>query len=323
VDLLQARDLVVAALAHGGVALSDDRGASWSVVATPGDARVDKLAVDPTDPSRLFAGTRPAKLLVSEDAGRTWNVLLDIAELEGAERWDIPDYDPAVKLLQHPSGRGPRVRGLVIPDRREILVGVEVGGIVRSSDAGRTWRIERIWDVEDIHGLRLDASGGGHSVFATTGVGRFSGKPNMFEYGRTAGVYRSDDLGATWEWLWHEDDPQYVRQFCVDHRAPHPVSVCGRATYLDADNPHNERRAWVRQTRDRGRTWQYLGDERFSRYDAEYTAIAPDTLIPGDVLVGTERGEVFRARALEHEFTPLVTGMGQVKTILPLFGTES
>ena len=65
------------------------------------------------------------------------------------------------------------------------------------------------------------------------------------------------------------------------------------------------------------------GQERFSRYDAEYTAIAPDTLIPGDVLAGTERGEVFRARVLEHEFTPLVTGMGQVKTILPVFGSES
>ena len=68
--------------ATGGVWLSQNNGTSWTAmhalpsasgVGSIGSADVISFAVDPSDESALYAGTKSAGLLVSLDGGTTWS----------------------------------------------------------------------------------------------------------------------------------------------------------------------------------------------------------------------------------------------------------
>lgn len=67
---------VVYAGTSEGVYRSDDRGDSWVRLESPMNQLITwSLLVSPHDPETLYAGTRPAHLFRSTDAGRTWTQL--------------------------------------------------------------------------------------------------------------------------------------------------------------------------------------------------------------------------------------------------------
>jgi photosystem II stability/assembly factor-like uncharacterized protein len=56
-----------------GLYLSRDKGEGWSYLEnSPKD--VVTIIVDPENPSRIFVGTAEGKVLLSEDAGRSWRL---------------------------------------------------------------------------------------------------------------------------------------------------------------------------------------------------------------------------------------------------------
>ena len=56
-----------------GLFVSRDGGATWEQLASPEALpTIWSLAIDPVDPSILFAGTRPAGVYRSRDGGRQW-----------------------------------------------------------------------------------------------------------------------------------------------------------------------------------------------------------------------------------------------------------
>src|ERR1700732_2159683 len=62
--------------ADDGIYKSRDGGQSFERLHSPMNAtQVWKIAVDPTDPDIIFAGTRPAALFRSQDGGRNWRRL--------------------------------------------------------------------------------------------------------------------------------------------------------------------------------------------------------------------------------------------------------
>jgi photosystem II stability/assembly factor-like uncharacterized protein len=108
-----------------GLFRSADGGDSWQPVPGPWAERtIWSLLLAPADPEVLLVGTCPAQLLRSGDGGRTWSV-------------------PVVQLPRDcPRLRYHRVTALVADphDPQLLWAGVEVAGLRRSQDGGRTWQ---------------------------------------------------------------------------------------------------------------------------------------------------------------------------------------
>jgi photosystem II stability/assembly factor-like uncharacterized protein len=131
----------------GKLMLSDDGGRDWSERTPPGPM-ID-LAVDPEDPERILVSTDEG-LSLSEDDGESWRPVK--GEI-GLLAWPAPgtlfsiDADGRVALNSEP-GDGWRERGsiggspaaLTSLDNRTLFAALFEGGVVSSSDGGKTWR---------------------------------------------------------------------------------------------------------------------------------------------------------------------------------------
>jgi photosystem II stability/assembly factor-like uncharacterized protein len=132
---------------------------------------------------RLWAGPNsgwygPA-LKSSDDLGRTWR--------EGGGTPKFPE-DTGATLK--------RVWQLAFPadDADRIWCGVEPAALWSSRDDGATWELQRaLWD----HPHRAKWQPGGGGLCLHTILPSLSGSP-MYIAVSTAGVYRTDDGGATW-----------------------------------------------------------------------------------------------------------------------------
>jgi photosystem II stability/assembly factor-like uncharacterized protein len=118
-----------------GLYASDDGGASW-MPASGGllDRRVLSVAVSPSHQeagiSVAYAGTEPSSLYRSEDGARSWQRLPALLELASVPRWSFPPrpWTHHVRTIAlHPS------------DPDQLTVGIELGGVMRSFDAGISW----------------------------------------------------------------------------------------------------------------------------------------------------------------------------------------
>lgn len=173
-DPLDAK-VIYAGTQEQGVMRSEDGGTSWQAVGLEGQV-IKALAVSRTEAGTLYAGTRPALLYVSHDYGATW------AELEGFRQipWRWLWASPAEKPFKA------YVQGIALSptDPKVIVVGIEAGAVVRSTDGGMSWSGHQQGAMIDCHSLAFHATHGGY-VYEGGGSGK-------------AGAV-SKDGGATWK----------------------------------------------------------------------------------------------------------------------------
>jgi photosystem II stability/assembly factor-like uncharacterized protein len=152
-----------------GLFLSRDGGAHWERINGDGSLpTIWSLAIDPSDPDTLFAGTRPAAVYRSRDGGRHWQKL-------------------AVDVARECSIGTPFVTSLVVDpdDHRIVWAGVEIDGVFRSLDGGDTWtHLDGGLYDPDIHAVTI-ARTQPKRLFAST----------------AREVFASTDLGDTWQAL--------------------------------------------------------------------------------------------------------------------------
>jgi hypothetical protein len=158
------RDTVFAGLLDGGVRRSVDGGRSWIECELP-ERAVFSLAVSAAD-GTLYAGTEPSRLFRSDDQGESWSELKALLELPSRPTWSFPPrpWTSHVRWIA-PS---PHDAGL-------LLVGIELGGLMRSSDGGESWQDQRPGAQLDVHSLawhpqapgRAYEAGGGGAAFST------------------------------------------------------------------------------------------------------------------------------------------------------------
>lgn len=278
-DLTTDGDRLFAGTADGLFA-SDDGGRTWS------DPRLDGRdvwQVRPGGRGRLYASTEPAALHRSDDRGETWTEVESFAALPEAARWCVP-LDPPLPG---------RARALVVdeadPDR--IWVGIEVGGVARTADAGRTWTVDLPGDNPDLHMMFAHPAEPG-MLFATTGYGRFDHIADEIE--GNAGVFRSDDYGETWEYAWKGVTPRYSRPMCIDRRHPYGLTVASAPTAFSNHRDEAGALAALFRSDDHGRSWRSLCDQAHSPSAANFHGLTVDPDNVGGVLVGTDTGEVWR-----------------------------
>jgi hypothetical protein len=175
-----------------GVWKSEDAGESWSDLNLP-ERDVFSVAVSRVD-GRVYAGCEPSMLFVSEDAGATWEEVSSLRELPSAPTWSFPPrpWTSHVRWIA-PS---PHEAGL-------LLVGIELGGLMRSEDAGQTWEDHRPGAQRDVHSLAWHATVPGRAYEAGGG-----------------GAAWSRDGGETWAAADDGRDRHYTWAVAVDPDDP-------------------------------------------------------------------------------------------------------
>ena len=105
--------------------------AAWEGVA---EGRVMSVAVSRSHQvagvSVVYAGTEPSNLYRSEDGAATWQLVPALRNLPSEPTWSFPPRPwthHVSTIALHPS------------DPDALAVGIELGGVMRSADGGRTW----------------------------------------------------------------------------------------------------------------------------------------------------------------------------------------
>ena len=289
--------------ADDGVYRSTDGGRSWRLSGAHGQI-VWELAADPQNSHTIHAGTQPAALYRSRDGGESWARIESLTQVQGSERWCVPN-----------SPAGARARALTIDpvDPNRWWVGIEVGGVLTSTDAGASWSCVAPGNDPDVHVL-VGHPGRPGVLYATTGLGRFQDDPQPMRE-RIAGLFGSEDGGRTWRYLWTGDEPRYTRPMCIDPRAPHALTVgCAPSAFSSHKDPGGAQ-SRLYQSVDGGASWRPLGDAEHSPSAANIlsVSVAPDG--PGCVLVGTDTGELWQVTP-EAKWTLLQRDLPMVWSVL-------
>src|ERR671931_2153048 len=163
-------DTVFAGLREGGVRRTVDGGASWTDCALP-EPGVFSLAVSAAD-GAVYAGTEPSRLYRSDDGGGTWRPLDALLELPSRPHWSFPPrpWTSHVRWIA-PSPHEPDL----------VLVGIELGGLMRTTDGGKTWQDHRPGAQPDVHSIawhpraegRAYEAGGGGAAWSGDGGGKW------------------------------------------------------------------------------------------------------------------------------------------------------
>jgi photosystem II stability/assembly factor-like uncharacterized protein len=269
-----AEPRTVFAGAEDGIYRSGDGGQSFARLDSPMNAcEVWKIAVDPTDPDIIFAGTRPAALYRSTDGGRHWQKLAA----------DIVDECPNVGV--------PRVTALTVDpsDPKIVWAGIEVDGVRRSTDRGDSWsRITNgVYDL-DIHDIAVTVNGGSTVLTSTPGE-----------------IFASADRGESWNGLGVRDrfELRYCRGLAQKPDDPETLFVATGDAAVGSTGA-------IQRSRDGGRSWEKrpLPVEP----NSPIWAFATHEADPARILACSHYGEVYASenagdswQKLRREFTEI------------------
>ncbi len=239
---------------------------------------------------RVYAGLEPAHLFYSDDLGTSWTELPTLRNVPNVERWRFPG----------PPGIG-HVKNLVFDPRSDatIYASIEVGGLLKSTDDGATWR--------EMHGIDDDV----HRTLVCPS------NPDRVYISGLEGICVSDNGGETWESLTD-------RQFRIgypDALLMHPrdealmfaggsrTSPGGWRTTHDADSR-------VMRTRDGGRSWDELGNGLPDHIVGNVEAMALDVWDGGyAIFAATTDGDVFTSADEGESWQHLAKGLPAISKV--------
>jgi photosystem II stability/assembly factor-like uncharacterized protein len=255
-----------------GVRLSDDGGERWVDPELP-ERDVFSVAVSAVD-GTLYAGTEPSRLFRSADGGSTWQALDALLELPSQPTWSFPPrpWTSHVRWIA-PS---PHDAGL-------LLVGIELGGLMRSDDGGETWEDHRPGAQRDVHSLAWHPTAPGRAYEAAGG-----------------GTAWSSDAGATWRPADEGRDRHYAWAVAVDPGDP-DLWYVSASTGPFAAHGRGDPQARVYRWRGPG-PWQPLGGGLPEPLDAmPYALAAAD----GRLFAGLADGRIYETQDRGDSWAPL------------------
>jgi len=284
---------VLAATRGDGVWVSSDKGETWKKPSYgrrgPGKTRC--ITLDPRDPRRLFVGGEPIDIWISDDGGAHWDRFDSIQQLPFLESIDYPV--PTVE---------PHVRDIALDpqDSDTICAALQVGGMLKSTDGGKSWaHIENELDC-DVHTIVVDADHTNVVLIATGGHDSRSGKVK----GRA--LYRSGDGGQTWTPVGMQFSQEYSVPLVPSPRNPHLLY-----SGLSHGTPGNWRRATgaeaiLVRSANGGKEWEEVDAGPEVRHDfPKAIALDPEDEnilyvgVRNGILVSTDSGKTWQKQALE------------------------
>jgi photosystem II stability/assembly factor-like uncharacterized protein len=176
-----------------GLLKSVDGGKSWDGLSGIEHPRVTAVAVSSVDGS-VYAGTEPSALFVSRDGGGSWRELEEMRKLPSQPTWSFPP---------RPWTSHVRAIALSYTDSDLVVVGIELGGVLRSTNGGETWQDQRPGAQPDCHSLSAHPEA-----------------PELIYEAGGGGFARSTDFGDSWESVDGGMGLHYVWSLAVDAEDP-------------------------------------------------------------------------------------------------------
>jgi hypothetical protein len=269
-------DVVYAGLRDGGVRRTSDGGRAWVDCRLPAQA-VFSVAVSAVD-GAVYAGTEPSALFRSDDGGESWRELNGLLELPSQPTWSFPPRP----WTSHVRWIAPSPQ-----DADLLLVGIELGGLMRSIDGGASWQDHRPGAQRDVHSLAWHPRIEGRAYEAGGG-----------------GAAWSDDGGETWRPADTGRDRHYTWALAVEPDDPDAWYVSASTGPFAA---HGGADAEARIYASRGGAWQALAGGLPEPLPAmPYALVATGMrlfagLADGQLWESTDRGESWHACALEGD----------------------
>src|ERR687893_956270 len=176
-----------------GIFKSADGGGTWEELPGIGHHRITAVTVSPAD-GAVYAGTEPSALFVSRDGGATWRELEGMRNLPSAPTWSFPP---------RPWTSHVRAISLSYANPSLVVAGIELGGVMRSPDAGETWQDQRPGAYADCHSLAAHPKA-----------------PEVIYQAAGGGFAASEDFGDSWSAADDGPDHRYVWGLAVDSEDP-------------------------------------------------------------------------------------------------------
>jgi photosystem II stability/assembly factor-like uncharacterized protein len=265
-------------------------------------------------PGRLYAGTIPGGLFVSDDNGETWELNRPLwnhesrggdlfgGDATGENRWSGTPASIDYGVFE------PGIHSIVVDprDSDHIHVAVSSAGVLETTDGGQTWSSRNRGMLMDY--LPNPEAEWGHDPHFVTGCAE---QPDHLWQQNHCGVFHSDDGARTWRKV---SRPEVGVQFGF------PIAVDaqdGRSAWVVPARADSERMAidgglCVARTTDGGETWQAFreGLPQDNAYDIvlrHALDIAGDSLCfgstTGNLYLSEDRGETWQC--LGNNFPPV------------------
>jgi len=273
----------------GGVHVSEDKGKSWEK-RTEGLSSEDIYSltfVNANGGTTVYCGTEPARLFRSDDLGAHWSELSALAEAPGKGGWTFP----APPFVAH-------VKFIAIDphDSDIIYAAVEVGGLLKSRDGGKSWTAQSGF-YEDVHRIVICKSDT-NKVYISTG----------------AGVYHTTDGGENW---------QRITDYKMRIGYPDPlVAVPGREHLMFVAGARNTPGAWrkmhtadskIARSRDGGESWELLTGGLPPLMRCNFEAVTIMSWNGAfELFAGTTDGEVYYSDDEGENWSKIMTGLPPV-----------
>lgn len=140
--------------------------------------------------SKLYAGTKPATLFVSEDSGASWDLVKSLTDHPSANSWN-------------PGAAGLTLHTIVAsPDHpAKMWLGISAAGVFASEDGGASWdRRNRLSNAEACgHHHHPAAPRNGETGHCVHNMVRAGGDGDLLYQQNHHGVWRSADGGRSWD----------------------------------------------------------------------------------------------------------------------------
>jgi len=291
-----------------GVYKSIDGGAHWTQTPHPDSALA--LAINPTTPATLLAGTSIAGMSKTIDGGTSWSV-----SNGGLVNTTIG------AIATDPSSPGTTYAGSALR-----------GDVYRSIDGGTSWTATASPGTNQVYALAVDPTAPG-TVYA--GSGFFAGvlksidagvswaplnsNPHplnafallldptnaqiVYAGGPLSGVYRSSNGGASWA-VMNNGLPPLVVSMAINPSAP--------ATLYAGLDSWNGPFAGVYKTTNSGGLWSAVNNGLSGPTGAAVVALAVDPTAPNTVYAAVETSGVFKTTNGGTSWTSMNAGLGSL-----------
>jgi len=264
---------------ESGLYRSDDGAGNWRRVDSPAnDLQVWSILLLPHAPDTILVGTCPSHLFHSGDGGRTWT-------------------DTRADILQEcPRIMHTRVTALAADptDPDTVWAGVEIDGLRRSRDRGRTWqRMGRGLSSQDIHGIALVPA---------------NGRPARLIASTNNDLNTSTDGGETWQ-------PLGIGSILPWPYCRGLAQMPGRPEVLflgNGDGPPGTVGV-VAHSIDGGITWRVAGMP--GRANSTVWTFAVHPADPGLVYAASVSGEVYRSTDGGAAWDKLPREFGEIRAL--------
>lgn len=237
----------------------------------------------------LYAGTKPATLLVSDDDGQSWSVVESLTDHPSAAEW----IGGAAGLVLHTIIADPS-------DPEKLWIGISSAGVFASKDGGTHWeRRNDLADPDEVDAAEHPAAPNDGKVgLCVHHIVRAPGDSDVLYQQNHYGVWRSEDGGQTWHDITTGLPSTFGFPMRVHPRDPQTVWTLPLNGDMAGRFPPDAAAAvWV--SHDGGRTWAAQRDglpQESCFFTVLRQGMGGDRLEPAGLYFGTNSGSVFASR---------------------------